>query len=141
MKKRIRTKDDPSLVWDDEKKARRFIATPLIAGDIKDRPDDMKAYYKELMKMPIENLVNHKDTAGSYEFVEDDEEVEPNNYTTKTLYVGDQNPYADIEDIIDEWDKEEDEKETEEPDELDAYTKDLEDYLEKNPKAKDKNYY
>ena len=26
-------------------------------------------------------------------------------------------------------------------DELDAYTKDLEDYLEKNPKAKDKNYY
>lgn len=29
----------------------------------------------------------------------------------------------------------------EEPDELDAYTKDLEDYLEKNPKAKDKNYY
>ena len=29
----------------------------------------------------------------------------------------------------------------EEDDELDAYTKDLEDYLEKNPKAKDKNYY
>ena len=28
-----------------------------------------------------------------------------------------------------------------EEDELDAYTKDLEDYLEKNPKAKDKNYY
>ena len=28
-----------------------------------------------------------------------------------------------------------------EVDELSAYTKDLEDYLEKNPKAKDKNYY
>ena len=28
-----------------------------------------------------------------------------------------------------------------EEDELSAYTKDLEDYLEKNPKAKDKNYY
>lgn len=32
-------------------------------------------------------------------------------------------------------------KPLEEDDELDAYTKDLEDYLEKNPKAKDKNYY
>lgn len=29
----------------------------------------------------------------------------------------------------------------EEPDELDAYTKDLEDYLDKNPDAKKKNYY
>ena len=28
-----------------------------------------------------------------------------------------------------------------EEDELDAYTKDLEDYMKKNPKAKDKNYY
>lgn len=50
----------------------------------------------------------------------------------------------DEEDVEDEEPKEEvevKEEVKEEPDELDAYTKDLEDYLEKNPKAKDKNYY
>ena len=154
--RKIRAKDDHSLVWDNEDLARRAIITPLLHNDFKDRPEDMKEYYKELMKLPIDQLVGHKDTAGSWEFVPEDEDATPNNWKWRDLYNND-SPYGnDLEDAIDEWEKEGEEPKIEKPevkdidtndngkvevDELDAYTKDLEDYLDKNPDAKKKNYY
>ena len=146
-KKRIRASDYPNWVWDDENIAKRFMATPYLYGNFsKDMSDedkaDLKENYKAYKKMSLDDFLKSKDFQPFYEYVGDDEEVETNNPTSKSLWGEDEkNEYVDLDKLLDEWDKEEDEKETDEPDELDAYTKDLEDYLEKNPKAKDKNYY
>lgn len=145
-KRKIRARDDHSLVWDNEDIARRFIATPLLYGNFKDSPEDTKAYYKELKKMPIEELVKHRDTADSWEFVpeEDEDNAEVGNWTMRTLYP-DGSPFGnDLEDALDEWDKE-DVKDTIdtndngeiEVDEMADFQKSLDDYASKNKKGRD----
>ena len=149
-KKRIRATDNPDWVWDDENTAKRFMATPYLYGNFsKDMSDedkaDLKENYKAYKKMSLDDFMKSKDFQPFYEYVGDDEEVETNNPTSKSLWGEDEkNQYVDLDKLLDEWDAEEidtnDNGKIEE-DELDAYTKDLEDYLEKNPNAKKKNYY
>lgn len=149
-KRKIRASDNPDWVWDNEDVAKRFMATPYLNADYsKDMSDEDKAAlkenYKAYKKMSIDDFLKSKDFQPFYEYVGEDEDVEPNNYTSKSLYgEDDKNPYTDLDKLLDEWDKEEidtnDNGKIEE-DELEAYTKDLEDYLAKNPDAKKKNYY
>jgi hypothetical protein len=146
LARKIRAKDQPELVWDDEDIARRAIITPLLKGNFKDMPEDTKEYYKKLKKMPIEELVNYRDTADSWGFVpeEEAENAKANNWTWRKLYNND-SPYGnDLEDAIDEWDKEDvkDEIDTNdngkiEVDEMADFQKSLDDYASKNKKGRD----
>ena len=140
MARKIRAKDEPDWVWDNEDVFRRFAGTPFVhMVDDKDRKETYD-YYK---KTPIEDLMKDKDIADWYEYVGDEEKVEPNNWATKELYKGG-NPYEDIEDMLDEWDKEDvkDEIDTNdngkiEEDEMADFQKSLDDYASKNKKGRD----
>lgn len=154
---KIRASDNPDWVWDNEDVAKRFMATPYLNSNYsKDMSDEDKAAlkenYKAYKKMSIDDFLKSKDFQPFYEYVEEDEDVKPNNYTSKSLWgEGEDNPYVDLDKLLDEWDKEEtgiepnDKKEKPEPaddggvevDELSAYTKDLEDYMGKNKKGRD----
>lgn len=145
-KKRIRASDNPDWVWDNEDVAKRFMATPYLNSNYsKDMSDEDKAAlkenYKAYKKMSIDDFLKSKDFQPFYEYVGEDEEVEPNNYTSKTLWgEGEQNPYADIDKLLDEWDKEgidtNDNGKIEE-DEMADFQKSLDDYASKNKKGRD----
>lgn len=149
-KRKIRASDNPDWIWDNEDIAKRFMATPYLNSNYsKDMSDEDKAAlkedYKAYKKMGIDDFLKSKDFQPFYEYVEEDEDVKPNNYTSKSLWgEGEGNPYADLDKVLDEWDAEDidtNDNDKVEVDELSAYTKDLEDYLDKNPDAKKKNYY
>ena len=150
MARKIRDAEYPDWVWDDEDVLKRFMATPYLnANYSKDMSDEDKAElkenYKAYKKMSIDDFMKSKDFQPFYDYVEDNEEVEPNNYTSKALWgEGDQNPYADLDKLLDEWDKE-DVKDTIdtndngkiEVDEMADFQKSLDDYASKNKKGRD----
>lgn len=145
-KRKIRASDNPDWVWDNEDVAKRFMATPYLNGNFsKDMSDEDKAAlkenYKAYKKMSIDDFLKSKDFQPFYEYVGEDEEVEPNNYTSKSLYgEGDQNPYTDLDKLLDEWDKEDIDTNDNgkiEVDELDDFEKSLGEYMDKNPKGRD----
>ena len=149
-KRKIRASDNPDWIWDNEDVAKRFMATPYLNPNYsKDMSDEDKAAlkedYKAYKKMSIDDFLKSKDFQPFYEYVGEDEEVEPNNYTSKTLWGdGEQNPYTDLDKLLDEWDKEDvkDEIDTNdngeiEVDEMADFQKSLDDYASKNPKGRD----
>ncbi len=149
-KRKIRARDNPDWVWDNEDVAKRFMTTPYLnANYSKDMSDEDKAAlkedYKAYKKMSIDDLLKSKDFQPFYEYVEEDEEVEPNNYTSKSLWGdGEQNPYTGLDKLLDEWDKEEikDTVDTNdngeiEKDEMADFQKSLDDYAAKNKKGRD----
>ena len=149
-KRKIRASDNPDWVWDNEDVAKRFMATPYLNSNYsKDMSDEDKAAlkenYKAYKKMSIDDFLKSKDFQPFYEYVEEDEDVKPNNYTSKALWgEGNQNPYSDIDKLLDEWDKE-DVKDTIdtndngkiEVDEMADFQKSLDDYAAKNKKGRD----
>lgn len=149
-KRKIRASDNPDWVWDNEDVAKRFMATPYLNSNYsKDMSDEDKAAlkenYKAYKKMSIDDFLKSKDFQPFYEYVGEDEEVEPNNYSSKTLWgEGEQNPYADIDKVLDEWDKEDVKEEIDtndngkiEVDEMADFQKSLDDYASKNKKGRD----
>lgn len=149
-KRKIRASDNPDWIWDNEDVAKRFMATPYLnANYSKDMSDEDKAElkedYKAYKKMSIDDFLKSKDFQPFYEYVEEDEDVEPNNYTSKALWGdGEQNPYTDLDKLLDEWDKEDvkDEIDTNdngeiEVDEMADFQKSLDDYAAKNKKGRD----
>jgi len=145
-KRRIVATDNPNWKWDNEDIARRFMATPLAGGAYENDPETAKEYYKQLKKMPIEELVKHRDLADSMRFEGEDEpewakDEEVLNPTYPSLFgTGEKNPYANMESILDEWDKEDidtnDNGEIE-VDEMADFQKSLDDYASKNKKGRD----
>lgn len=149
-KRKIRASDNPDWVWDNEDVAKRFMATPYLnANYSKDMSDEdknaLKEDYKAYKKMSIDDLLKSKDFQPFYEYVEEDEDVKPNNYTSKSLWGdGEQNPYTDLDKLLDEWDKE-DVKDTIdtndngkiEVDEMADFQKSLDDYAKNNPKGRE----
>lgn len=145
-KRKIRASDNPDWIWDNEDVAKRFMATPYLnANYSKDMSDEDKAAlkenYKAYKKMSIDDFLKSKDFQPFYEYVGEDEEVEPNNYTSKSLYGdGEQNPYTDLDKLLDEWDKEDidtnDNGKIEE-DEMADFQKSLDDYASKNKKGRE----
>lgn len=145
-KRKIRASDNPDWVWDNEDVAKRFMATPYLnANYSKDMSDEDKAAlkenYKAYKKMSIDDFLKSKDFQPFYEYVGEDEDVKPNNYTSKSLYgEDDKNPYTDLDKLLDEWDKEEidtnDNGEIE-VDEMADFQKSLDDYAAKNKKGRD----
>ncbi len=149
-KRKIRASDNPDWVWDNEDVAKRFMATPYLNSNYsKDMSDEDKAAlredYKAYKKMSIDDFLKSKDFQPFYEYVGEEEEVEPNNYTSKSLWGdGEQNPYTDLDKLLDEWDKEDvkDEIDTNdngeiEVDEMADFQKSLDDYVTKNKKGRE----
>ena len=132
-KRMIRSKDKPEDIWDDEDTFKRFAITPYIKQqDDKDR----EQFWKEEKARSIDDLMNDKDYKDWYEFVGDDEDVKPNNASWKSEYgEGEGNPYADIDELIDKWDTNDNGKIEE--DEMTAFQKSLDDYADKNKKGRD----
>ena len=150
MARKIRASDNPDWVWDNEDVAKRFMATPYLNSNYsKDMSDEDKAElkesYKAYKKMSIDDFLKSKDFQPFYEYVEEDEDVKPNNYTSKSLYgESDQNPFVDLDKLLDEWDKEDVKEEIDtndngeiEVDELADFQKSLDDYASKNKKGRD----
>ena len=151
MARKIRASDNPDWVWDDEDVLKRFMATPYLNGNFsKDMSDEDKAElkksYQSYKKANIDDLMKSKDFQPFYEYVEEGEEVEPNNYTSKYLWGEDEskNDYANLDKLLDEWDKEDvkDELDTNnngkiEVDEMADFQKSLDDYAAKNKKGRD----
>lgn len=132
-KRMIRSKDKPEDVWDNEDVFKRFAITPYIKlQDDKDR----KQFWKEQKARSIDDLMNDKDYKDWYEFVGDEEDVKPNNASWKSEYgEGEGNPYADIDELIDKWDTNDNGKI--EKDEMADFQKSLDDYAAKNKKGRD----
>lgn len=101
-KRMIRSKDKPEDIWDNEDTFKRFAITPYIKmQDDKDR----EQFWKEQKARSIDDLMNDKDYKDWYEFVGDEEDVKPNNVSWKSEYgESEGNPYADIDELIDKWD-------------------------------------
>lgn len=146
MKRKIRASDNPDWVWDNEDIAKRFMATPYLNSNYsKDMSDEDKAAlkenYKAYKKMSIDDFLKSKDFQPFYEYVKEDEDVEPNNYTSKALWGdGEQNPYTDLDKLLDEWDKEDIDTNDNgkiEVDEMTDFQKSLDDYAAKNKKGRD----
>jgi hypothetical protein len=146
MSRKIRATDYPDWVWDNEDVLKRFMATPYLNGNFsKDMSDEDKAAlkedYKAYKKMSIDDFLKSKDFQPFYKYVGEDEEVEPNNYTSKALWGdGDQNPYTDLDKLLDEWDKEDidtNDNGKVEVDEMADFQKSLDDYSAKNKKGRD----
>ena len=151
MKRKIRASDNPDWVWDNEDIAKRFMATPYLYGNFsKDMSDEDKAElkksYQSYKKANIDDLMKSKDFQPFYEYVEEGEEVEPNNYTSKYLWGEDEskNDYANLDKLLDEWDKEDVKEEVDtndngkiEVDEMADFQKSLDDYAAKNKKGRD----
>ena len=150
-KRRIVATDNPNWKWDNEDIARRFMAIPLVGGAYENNdPETAKEYYKQLKKMPIEELVNERDLANTMRFEGEDEpewakekDNEVLNPTYSSLF-GSEAPYANMESILDEWDKEDvkDAIDTNdngkiEVDEMADFQKSLDDYASKNKKGRD----
>lgn len=70
------TADDTGLIWTDPDAFKRFAIGPLLAGL---SPDERKAAFKDYMKMSADDIVNHRDTAGSYEVFDSDDVDEYGN--------------------------------------------------------------
>jgi len=70
------TADDTGLIWTDPDAFKRFAIGPLLAGL---GPDERKAAFKDYMKMSADDIVNHRDTAGSYEVFDSDDVDEYGN--------------------------------------------------------------
>lgn len=91
----VATTDTYPLYWDDERKAKDFIITPLLNGL---SGKDARDYAKTLRGMSLADLVNHKDTAGSFEMIDAlPEGAKADNYTISELYKSstndDSNPF------------------------------------------------
>ena len=132
-KRMIRSKDKPEDIWDNEDTFKRFAITPYIKQqDDKDR----EQFWKEQKARSIDDLMNDKDYKDWYEFVGDEEDVKPNNASWKSEYgEGEENPYADIDKLIDKWDTNGNGKI--EVDEMADFQKSLDDYAAKNKKGRD----
>lgn len=132
-KRMIRSKDKPEDVWDNEDTFKRFAITPYIKmQDDKDR----EQFWKEQKARSIDDLMNDKDYKDWYEFVGDKEDVKPTNVSWKSEYrEGEGNPYADIDELIDKWDTNDNGKI--EKDEMADFQKSLDDYAAKNKKGRD----
>ena len=145
-KKRIRATDYPDWVWDDEKVVKRFMATPYLYGnyskDMSDKDkEELKKDYQSYKNAKLDDLMKSKDFEPFYEYVEDEEDVKPNNYTSKSLWgEGEGNQFADLDKLLDEWDKEDidtnDNGEIE-VDEMADFQKSLDDYAAKNKRGRD----
>lgn len=146
-KRRIIATDNPNWKWDNEDIARRFMAIPLVGGAYENNdPETAKEYYKQLKKMPIEELVNERDLANTMRFEGEDEpewakekDNEVLNPTYSSLF-GSDAPYSNMESILDEWDKEDIDTNDNgkiEVDEMADFQKSLDDYASKNKKGRD----
>lgn len=105
------TNDDAGLVWTDPEIFKRFAIGPLIAHA--KTPEELKEAYVSYAGMSADDLVNHRDTAGTYS-VEDlseddlnkrlsDPEVS-NNFSLRDLYEfdDDTDPFGkDLYDFLD----------------------------------------
>ena len=91
----VATTDDYPLYWDDERKAKDFMITPLLNGM---SGKEARDYAKTLRSMSLEDLVNHKDTAGSFKMLDAlPEGAKADNHTITELYKNstgdDSNPF------------------------------------------------
>ena len=122
--------------WLRDKAYKSFIADGDKEEDAQKKAEDFldeKVYTaEEMYGKDFLNEVGKSKKPDPDEYIPEDEGTEkkdPFDLDPKEEGVNEKITEVDLDDTIPE------------TDELDAYTKDLEDYLEKNPKAKDKNYY